>query len=137
MVENKIQKYLYHASHEENKVKIIWWYSLTSGEIRWSTNYLDIHSSSCFRDIYEKPGWIRGRIFEDEGKNYLLIYLYGYKRVTENVLMDLLSKLNSFLDKDISYVFDSNGTDLSNLLENIDENIKLKFKVEKFMKEFN
>jgi hypothetical protein len=51
--------------------------------------------------------------------------------------MDLLSKLNSFLDKDISYVFDSNGTDLSNLLENIDENIKLKFKVEKFMKEFN
>ena len=125
-------KYLYSIAHKAENVKLIWWYSSTTGEIILSDNPEYTHSHEMFTDVAYKPVWVRGRVFELQGKTFLIIYLSKTKRLSSRQILDLIDKLNSKMDTQIDYVIDSEGKDLSYLLEGIDKSILERFGIKPY-----
>jgi len=107
-------KFLMAVAHKDANVRSIWWYNVATGEMRSSSNPKDIHSSDVFKDVAHTAGWIRGRVFEFEGKAFLIIYT---DRLTASQLLDIISKAEMFTKLTIDHAVDYDGKDMSHILE--------------------
>lgn len=107
-------KMLYSVAHKQENNRGTWWYSLQTGEWRVSKGK---HSDKEFEDIAYKPGWIRGRVFEFGGENWLIVYFV--KNITGGQLLDLKDKLENELDLEIKNIINKDGEDMSDLIEDL------------------
>lgn len=133
-VTNIDPKFLFSIAHKNENVKRIWWYSLESGDIRLSDKPEEKHSHDVFKDIAYKPGWIRGRVFEHDNKKFLMVYFVS-ETLLSSQLVDILDKVSNKLNTKINHVIDDKGNDISNILETVEESIRVRFGIEKFTSE--
>lgn len=128
-------KYLLSAAHKPQHVKGVWWYDTKSGEIKISKESKSKHDDEEFKLIAHKPGWIKGRVFELNNKNVLLMYLSEKMHVSDSMLIDLIDKINLMTKLNVDFIVDHEGNDLSNVLESLDDEVKKKFNIKKLVNE--
>lgn len=107
---------LLHA-YDSNNVLLVWWYNPATAEFVKSNNPKALHVDDINTKVKDYANWVRGRVFNYQGKNYLVVYYPEKKKVTGLQLADIFDKAYNSVDDPITRIIDDNGKDISKLLE--------------------
>lgn len=94
-------------AHYPETLKAVWWYHLPSRTLSYSENARSHMDMDKFPDVKSLNGWVRGRIFSEKGKNYIMMYSddFPHGRVPGSVVEDIYGKLTSkFRDVVVDFV---------------------------------
>ena len=115
------------AAHDPQNTQLIWWYNPSTGGFMKTTEKDAKHSDDLNNGALkfeEWKDWMRGRVFEYDGKAYLIVYWPKNRNLTQAQWADLYDKAqNSVPGKVITRVIDDNGDDMSGMFEST--NIKV------------
>ena len=100
-----------------SRPKAIWFYSLISNKLEYSKTATGHRDRLAFSDepFSGSDEWIRGRVFEEDGKYYIFFYLDS--SVDRNLLLrsidDLYSQIQDNFEYQISDIVDDNSRSLT------------------------
>lgn len=133
LVEDRLEdidpKFLRGIAHKAEYMKVVWWYSVTTGDLLATTKPRINHNNEFFKSVAYKPGYISGRVSRYDNTNILMVY---DRRITETAMVDLLHKLVPHYIDSIDYIVDGDGKNLSHTIDNVDEAIKSRFNIKRF-----
>lgn len=107
-----------HQAHKPENVILVWWFNPHTAEFIKSDNPKHLHMYDYRNkiNVSEEKSWVRGRVFKNGGKIFLIIY--NLKGMSEVARWDLLIKVSSAIEPNmISTIIDPEGKDISNLFE--------------------
>lgn len=118
-------KFLISFAHKPEHVKGIWWYSLSTGEMKIDKTHN--HNDKVFKDVAYKPDWVKGRVFDYQDEMYLMVY--SGTQLKDIQLIDIVDKIKHLIGVDVHKVIDATGEDLSYLLESLAVEIRGKYRI--------
>lgn len=101
-------------AHYPETLKGVWWYHLGTKQFTYSKvakSHMDLDE---FPEVKSLQGWVRGRVFSNEGKNYILMYSddFTHGRVPGSVVHDIYNKITSKFKEQITDFVDERGYSL-------------------------
>lgn len=102
-------------AHYADVLKGIWWYALSSGDMRYSSEAKSHLDDEFAGDVAPFSGsWVRGRVGDDRGKVYAFLYKCDFKAraIPGIVAGDMLRKLRAKSGLPIRYFVDEKGYSL-------------------------
>jgi len=109
-----------HAANDPRNCKLVWWYDPRSAEFVKSRDPKHLHVLDVSRNVIKDyQHWVRGRVFQYQGKGYLVVYFPEKKHLLSHQLVDILDKAMNSVDIQIDKVIDDNGRDLHDMLESL------------------
>jgi hypothetical protein len=114
LVQNQVYPNALGDAHYPETLQGVWWYHLGSKQFTYSTKAKSHMDLDEFPEVKSMQGWVRGRVFSNEGKNYILMYSddFSMGRVPGSVVHDIYNKVTSKFHKPISDFVDERGYSL-------------------------
>jgi len=112
------QHLLIMAGHNPKNVKFVWYYDNDSKKVIGSFKAKS-HDDNEFASIVNKENAVRGRVFETQGKTFLIIYgkIAGFRDASNEEIRSIYLQVTKEYPTNIDYVIDEEGNDLNNILE--------------------
>jgi hypothetical protein len=104
--------------HDKEKIRGVWWYQKSTGNLLSSDDKNVTHGNELVfgsADKIDDPDWVRGRVLEYQGKNWLVIYLQlgDIKRdINQDQLLNIANQLMRRLNLRIDKVASQDGYNL-------------------------
>jgi len=105
----------YVTAHNAN-LRAVWYFNILNKKLDYSTTAKSHQDSDKFKEpLNHEKGWIRGRVFEDDGKYYIFVYLEDWLHwpITRNTINSIYTQIQKVCDYDISDVLDADGYSLT------------------------
>ena len=98
----------FDSSHNKEKVIAVWWYKVSTGELEISTD-INAHHTTHFQLNKENPGkmLLAGRVYRHKSVINLVIYIESW--ISEEVILKIKNKIESYLGIDIDNIVDASG----------------------------
>ena len=115
------------AAHDPKNVLLVWWYNPTSGQFVANKDPKWVHSNDydAVEGVVstELLKWVRGRVFNCNSFNYIILYWPENHKLTmtSSKWLDLWDKCQNTVghDKLITRFIDENGDDIVGLFEKV------------------
>jgi hypothetical protein len=114
LVQHQVYPEALGDAHYPETLKGIWWYHLGSKQFSWSNKAKSHMDLDNFPEVQTLQGWVRGRVFSNEGKNYILMYAddFSHGRIPGSVVHDIYQKITSKFHEPITDFVDERGYSL-------------------------
>ena len=98
-------------AHYKDTLVGIWWYLPTSGKLEYSEEATTHQDYDRFTMLPDSRGWVRGRVFKDKGKGYIVAYLEDWlaNKIPGKAIADIAEKISKKATISIAGIVDEEG----------------------------
>jgi hypothetical protein len=101
-------------AHQGGNLKGVWWYHLPTKTFLYSSTANSHMDSKAFPEINNLEHWVRGRVFTNNGQNFVLMYSDDFTmgRVPGSIVDAIFQKITTKFHQPITDFVDERGYSL-------------------------
>lgn len=103
-------------AHYPENLKAVFWYNILSDSLEYSEKATTHQDYKIFKGPFtDAAGWIRGRLFQYEGKYYIVVYIEDWldTQIINKHLADMYHQIQNKFKHPISDIVDEQGYTLT------------------------